>query len=144
MRGAEQFLALSKRCKAVAPELRKELNKGVRKAVKPVTAATRAEARKILPRSGGLADRVARAPQRARIRTGSSAGVSIVVGGKGAAARSTDEGTVRHPVFGNKSAWVVQSVTPGWFTEPAKAEAPAVRDEIKTVMDDVARKVAGR
>lgn len=139
--GAEAFLALSKRLKKTGQtELRKELNKALKAAVKPVTKATQAEARKRLPTRGGLAAAIAKTPQRTQVRTGAStAGVRLVVGGKGGAARTADEGFVRHPVFG-RGPFVRQSVPPGWFTDPAKSAQNDVRDEVVDVLEDVARR----
>lgn len=144
VRGAEQFLALSKRLKAAGEkELRKELNRGLREAAKPLAKLTKQEALRSLPSRGGLAALVASSPQKVQVRTGAStAGVRIVVGKKGGGARAADEGLIRHPVFG-KPVFVTQPVTPGWFSETADRNAPAIRDEVAAVLEDFTRKVVG-
>lgn len=144
IRGAEQFLALSKRLKnAGETGLRKELNKALRNASKPLTLKTKAAARAKLPTRGGLAALVAGEPQRVQVRTGAgTAGVRIVVGKKGGGARAADAGLIRHPVFGT-STIVTQSVTPGWFSETAQDQAPQIRDDVATVLEDFTRKVVG-
>lgn len=142
--GADEFLKLSKALKAAGQtELRKELNSGIRRATKPLVAKTRAEARRRLPKSGGLAERVAKAPQRVSVRTGATtAGVRLVVPKKGgSAAGGANRGVVRHPVFGNRDVWVEQRVTPGWFDDPIKAAAPSIRRDIERAMEDVAKQV---
>lgn len=143
VRGAEDFLALSKRMKAAGQgELRKELNKGLREAVKPLIPQTRAAARSRLPQRGGLAALVAKEPQRVQVRTGAgTAGVRLVVGQKGGGARAADQGAIRHPVFG-RPTFVTQQVRPGWFTETAEGEFDQIRDGVLDVLDDFIRKVA--
>lgn len=143
--GADQFLKLSKALKeAGRTGLRRELNTGIRRAARPLVKKTRAEARSRLPKRGGLAAQVAKEPQRVQVRTGAStAGVRIVVGrGKGGA-RGANRGVVRHPVFGNRDVWVDQKVEPGWFDDPIKGSAPAVRRDIEkamqTVVDQIVR-----
>lgn len=140
--GADQFLKLSKALKEAGhANLRKELNKGMRDASKPLIKAARAEALRRLPSRGGLAARIAKAPQRVQTRTGADPGVRIVVGANGLAARTADSGTVRHPVFGNKTVWVVQPVRSGWFSDPMEAGAPVVRRNLEDALEQMAAKV---
>lgn len=141
--GAEQFLRLSKALKHAGRfELRKELTSAMKQAARPLIADSRAEARRRLPKRGGLAARVAKTPQRVQVRTGAStAGVRIVVGSKGAAARDTNKGTVRHPVFGNRKVWVTQRVRPGWFEDPMQAGAAVVRRQLSDAVERVADQV---
>jgi hypothetical protein len=137
--GADQFLKLSKALKAAgATQLRKELNKGLRQATKPLIADTRASALEHLPKAGGLAALVAKSPQRVRVTTGKDPGVSIVVaGGKKSGAYGAEIGVVRHPVFGHKDRFVSQNVKPGWFSEPLAAGASKVLPELEKAIDAV-------
>lgn len=156
VRGAEQFLALSKALKAAGrTELRKELNRELQLAGKPLIAVTREAARSMLPRSGGLADQVAREPQRIQVRTGEkTAGVRVVVGKRRGGARSANRGRVRHPVFGRSTqsrsewTWVTQQVEPGWFDRTLEREAPHIaRPAVMRALESVAERVvreAGR
>jgi hypothetical protein len=145
--GAQQFKALSKACKVVDKDLRKELNKGIRTAAKPLIKDARASARSgRLPDAGGLASRIAKTSMRVQTRTGDDAGVSIIAGKRRGAARDlNDNGRFRHPVFGRES-FVDQSVpgARGWFHDPMRAGAPAVRKDIEAAMDSVARQLAER
>lgn len=143
IRGADEFLRLSKALKAAGRgDLRKALTAGIKKAAKPLIGKSRDEARARLPQRGGLAAVVAKAPQRVQVRTGAkTAGVRIVVGGKGGAARGANAGVIRHPVFGNRGVWVSQKVRPGWFEDPMNDGAPIVRPEIERAMEDVAEQV---
>ena len=141
--GADDFFKLSKALKAAGrTDLRRELHTGLRRAARPLVAKTRAEARRRLPKRGGLAERVAKTPQRVQVRTGNqTAGVRIVVGGGSNAARGANSGAFRHPVFGNRDVWVTQRVTPGWFDEPLRKSAPEVRRDLERAMQDMADKI---
>lgn len=144
--GADQFLALSKALKhAGRTELRKELNKRIRVAAKPLIPKARAEAMARLPQRGGLAKQVSKEPMRVQTRTGRDPGVRIVVGKRGGGARQANRGRLRHPVFGNRERWVTQQVKPGWFDDPMAASAPDVRRGVEAAMqsivDDIVREV---
>lgn len=145
---ADDFFKASKALKkAGEKELRKELNKSLRTAVKPLIPRTRVAALRTLPSRGGLAKAVSRAPQRVQVRTGQeTAGVRVVVGKRrGSAARDANDGTIRHPVFGNTEVYVEQQVTPGWFDDTMKREAPsvkpAVEDAVLAMIDRIVREV---
>lgn len=143
IRGADEFLRLSKALKhAGRTELRKDLTNGLKRAARPLTPKTRAEALRRLPQRGGLAAQVAKEPQRVQVRTGvETAGVRLVVGKKRGGAQAANRGVIRHPVFGNRDVWVSQSVPPGWFDETIKGEAPAIRRELEKVLEDIAERV---
>jgi hypothetical protein len=140
IRGADDMLRLSKHLKALGETgLRKDLNRGLRNAAKPVIKAQRSAARRDLPQRGGLARQVGRASLRAQVRTGSEPGVRIVA--KGTDASQTDAGRVRHPVFGKRRVFVEQQVKGGWFSETPKTQVAAVRREVQAVMQDVASRI---
>lgn len=149
--GADKFLAVSKALKAAGETgLRKELNKSIRDAAKPLIPKTRAAAKASLPQRGGLAALVAKAPQRVQVRTGQkTAGARIVVGKnrRSAGARAANRGTIRHPVFadGNKTrdqwTWVNQEVDAGWFDETLEAEADSVLPAVEKAIEDMAERI---
>ena len=142
VRGAGDFDRFAKALKAAGrTDLRKEMFKAFRAAAKPLIAASRQEARRRLPSSGGLAEQVAKEPQRVQIRTGRHAGVRIAVGKKRGGARTANRGVVRHPVFGNRKVWVSQKVTPGWFDDPMREGAPLVRRKLEQAIENVADRV---
>lgn len=139
---ASDFFKVSKRLKAAGGELRKEVLKEIRTAAKPLIEETRDAARSSLPSSGGLAESIARTPQRVQTRTGAkTAGVRIVAGGKGGAARTTDQGFVRHPVYG-RGPFVRQNVPGGWFADTLNDKAPEVRKDIADVLEDAVKRLA--
>jgi len=138
MRDADDFLALSKALKRQAPELRKEMNKGLRTGAKPLIGKTRAAFRSGLPQGGGLAREIARRPLRIKVATGNEPGISVV------AAKTDprlDEGRLTHPVFGRRPP-VVQRVTPGLFSGTLEREAPQVIDAVQDVLEDFATRIA--
>ena len=51
-----------------------------------------------------------------------------------------DKGVLRHPVYGRKK-WVTQSVAQRWFSEPIEHRAPELRDGVRRVIADIARKI---
>lgn len=144
VKGAGGFLKLSKALKdAGRTQMRKELNKRLRTAAKPLIPEARASARETLPKKGGLADLVAHSPMRVQVRTGREAGVRIVVGKDHSGARAANHGEIRHPVFGNRDAWVTQQVPSDWFDRPMRDSAPHIRPElekaIRSVLEDIMR-----
>ena len=141
IRGADQLARVHRALKAANVVGRREMNQRIRAAVKPLTPKTRAAARAKLPQRGGLADQVAREPQRVQIRTSArNAGVRLIVGKRRGGARSADEGMIRHPVPGG--GWVDQPVTPGWFSDTIRAEGTApARHAIENALDDMARRI---
>lgn len=144
VRGADQFLRLSKALKhAGRTELRKELNKGLRNAAKPLLPKAKAAARANLPRQGGLATQVAGESFRVQVRTGKDPGVRVVVGKRRGGAGSTNRGVIRHPVFGRPGSFVEQQVPAArdWFDDTLRRSAPSVRPHLEQALEDVARRV---
>ncbi len=149
VRGAEQFEQLARRMRAAGRgDLLKELQKALKLAVKPVTPKTRARARQVLPTRGGLAARVARAPQRVTARAGNTTtSVRVTVAGKRSGAAAADAGRVRHPVFDRKNAqgkrvFVEQNVTPGWFSGVVEAERGQVGEDVTQVLEEYTERLA--
>lgn len=141
-RGARDFLAVSKSLKAAGQgELRKELNKTLRDAAKPLIPKVRESARQRGPKQGGLNEWLARKPVRAQVRTGAqTAGVRIV--GTKVDPRINDQGRIQHPVFGSKKR-VVQQVPglQGYFDRPLSESGPAVSRQVVSAMDGFVRKI---
>lgn len=145
-RTANQFLRVSKALKAAGEtQLRKDLHSGVRKAAKPLIPPARAAALARLPKRGGLAKLVSKAPMRVQVLTGRNRyGVRIAVANSRAAARTANRGTIRHPVHGNRDRWVEQKVPPGWFDDTMRAAAPAVRKDVEKAIEKTLNDIARR
>lgn len=133
-------------------ELVKDMLKAFKVAAKKLTPETRKVALEVLPRRGGLARLVAKAPQRVVARVGNTtASVAVVVSGrrKGTGASQADAGRVRHPVFNRVNAqgrriFVGQDVRAGWFTRTAAFHAVDVQREVIEAMDEAARRAGFR
>lgn len=133
--GAMQMRQVGAELRAMGVEgkvFRRELLAGIRAAAAPAPAAAKAHARQILPKAGGLNDLIAndRVSVRSRL-TGKGVGVRIT-NPKGGTA--LDEGQLRHPVYRNRTNWVLQRVRPGWFSEPMEQTSPAVTGAVLAVI----------
>lgn len=139
--GADKFARLSRALRdAGQKDLRRELQRGVQRATKPMKRAVSDALLDQMPKAGGLNRRLARRKLSTRTMTGRDPGVRIV--GKGL--KELDAGTVRHPVFGDRSRWVAQDVPAGVVSRALERERPQARAEIQravdSVIDDVIRK----
>lgn len=154
VRGAEDFLRLSKALKdAGQTELRKELHNAMKRTARPLVRAAKesAVADSGIPRSGGLAKKIARTGFRAQVRTGAkTAGLSVNAPGRFVTAGLLNRtGAFRHPVYGDPTqtrkewAWAPQQAPAalGWFDRAMEAEGPAVRRAVFAAMAEVAEKV---
>lgn len=125
-------------------DLRRELLRGINRALKPAKQAVKDAARAELPQRGGLAAEVAASKIGSSTRTsGRNPGVRITGKKSGRDLRSIDRGRIRTP-WGRKgpNAWKDQAVKPGFFSETLAEQAPRVRREVVDVLEDVARKIA--
>lgn len=148
VRGADDFLRLSKALKnAGHTELRKGLHKALRDVVNEVKPKAAQELADALPsRMRGRGRAVKQAVQ---VKTGNDAGVSVGVrygkAGRGIGAVNAklinQSGKFRHPVF-KTGRWVTQSTGgQGWFDKTYANEAPAMRDALERVLEDVANQI---
>jgi hypothetical protein len=137
--GVEQLELVARRLREVGDKgLRKELHAGLNRATKPMKAAIRSSAERNLPASGGLNRLVARSRLSTSTKIGRNPAVRVTGALSGHDLKAMDRGRLRHPVFGNRRAWVNQKIRPRWFTDAATGEVPAARREIVQVLDDVA------
>jgi hypothetical protein len=140
--GAEQFASLARALKEAGnKDLRAELYKGINRSVRPLRQAVKAEIPRRLPRRYGavlardLSVRTRRRPMR-------DPAIYLLGTAKNRDVRSLNRGRLRHPLFGNREHWFDQRVSSRWWEDPLSREAPAVRQELVRVMDEVAQKIA--
>ena len=140
VRGAEQFNELAARLRKARGELKPELYDALERAAPPLERAATRSAAANLPRRGGLNALVASAGMSHQRRVG---GIHIVARGI-TQLRLTNDGAVRHPVYGEPGTWVGQLIPKAkdWFTKPIHDGAPKVREELKKALDTIARKIA--
>jgi hypothetical protein len=130
-------------------ELLREITKAMRKAAAPVPDEIRAGLKPKLPdRYAAVLEEDVRLGVNVRT-AGSDPGVSVTgtPAGKARRLRSLDAGILHHPLWGDREHWYRQgepSVRPGWFTGPAEAAGPRVRDGIEKALAGVADRAAGR
>jgi hypothetical protein len=138
IQGADQLAQLSRQLKETAARgLRRELSKALNEATKPVKQAARESARDILPRHGGLNEKVANS----KFTTRRSANGLRVQAKNSYALKRLDEGVLQHPVFGHREHWVTQRVTAGWWSTPMEKLAPTAREEISRAMQRIADQI---
>lgn len=142
--GTEDLKKVSKALKTAGVEgkgIRKEMLKAINRNTRPLRFEAKANARKILPKTGGLNKLIARSSLSTKTKlAGPNASVRIVAKKKEYIDR-IDKGHVRHPLFGNRGAWYSQAVPAGWFTKAMEKGASKVRVSIIQVVDATARKL---
>jgi hypothetical protein len=140
VRGGDNLKRIGRELKAAGDgKLRRDMLAGIRAEVKPAIPVIRESAAATLPKRGGLADRVA--GQKFSVRTSLAAGKVSVVGKGMKELKVIDKGTLFHPVFGDRSRWSHQSVTPGFFTKPLENLAPGIRSAVLKVISVVAQQI---
>lgn len=127
---------------------RKELEKQLRGGLNRVTKDIRGHLVQVipatLPKRGGLANTIAQATKsRTSVKGGKWAGVSMVFSARGHDIRTITGKRLRHPVFGNRNAWVEQTkgVEPAAWTAEIEKQKPEISRAIVRVMQDVATNV---
>lgn len=99
----------------------------------------------------GLRDTIARAIRQYQRDRGNDVGFMIRVNTANLPAdqrrlpRYMNRGSWRHPVFGNREAWVQQTVTPaGWFNTVAQRSRPEAITAVNHTLDQHAARLARR
>jgi len=151
VRGIGELEDLARAMKAAGSSsgLRRELARELKKAAEGTANDLHASIGDSLPRSGGLAARVA-SQTRFSVRTSSSGGgvgVSIRSNGRGQLDQMNKSGTFQHPVYGDRSTWVEQSagVEQGFLDDAFEKSEPdlkrGVTDAIQTIQHKIERSV---
>lgn len=148
LRGTDDVDALVRRIRthADAKALRKELYAGLNRVTKPVREDMKASIGPSLPSRGGLAALVmAKASLTTSATSGRNAGVRIRARHKDYDLKRLNAGRLRHPVFGNRSAWVQQTagINPGFLDDSFEKQKPEIARGVLRVLDEIARKVEG-
>lgn len=147
------------RFKVLADKFDKSITRGLRKAIRKIGQGAVEEVQKTLrmpaPSSGaaGVGSREALAAgTRVTVSFSQRSGGAKIVttgarlgDGHGGFAGAYNETTIRHPVFGNKDAWVTQAARPyfGAVIVPY-LDSAKVRKELEDVLDDAVKAIGGR
>lgn len=136
-------------------QLRKELARNMREALKPGASMAKSAAMSI-PAAGaggspGLRSAIAKKIRPevklggrwsgARIKAFKTPGLR---GFANAPKRTNRAGGWRHPVFGDRETWVTQHGKEKWFDRALEGHANQYRDAVLQAMDDMARRIATR
>jgi hypothetical protein len=134
-------------------EVKKELRRALREAVKPLVPKARAsvlgQASQGKGKGPSLRADMARAVEVKVDLGGRNPGVRLRLNGRKLRGRPPGlvamyEGTIpwRHPVFGDTEKWAAQSHR-GFLTEVGRAGESTVASDIEKAMDDIGRKIDG-
>ncbi len=161
MPASEQLAAIGARLKVEAPLLRKELLRGLKTGAAPLVPIVKAAAAEKLPKAGGLAAIVAGQKISTSVSLSPKSASVKLKSTKARGNRQSDEGYVRHPVFGTQAQlaagfaaaeaagartkhgqgwkWVTQQIpgAAGWWSETLKYSAPIVTPELIAVMEQI-------
>jgi len=126
-------------------DLKRELDRGLRAAVKPIAKDVHAGLPSYIP-SGFLPvlDRALRVVPQLRSRAGRLTVRATAAGKqeKRDLARM-NRGVLKHPLWGNRGHWIEQPIRPGFFDEPAKRmkdyAAQAANDALARVAEQIRR-----
>lgn len=135
-------------------ELRADVIAGLKALVEP--AAAEARSRLLATPTKGLQHpppplyaTVARATKPFVRQAGKQAGVGVSVPDGAVrrfpkAPRRLNAARWRHPVYGNRRAWVSQTGAPGWFSGPLEAKRTAYRAAVVHAMDEAVKRIERR
>lgn len=149
IRGAEQLAALTRRLKEAADkELQKELRKGIKLALDPLRKELPKSARDILPKKGGLAEKVAKSKYSiSRKNTSRESGLRLVAKNEYSLFKM-DQGELKHPIPRRNprkpKKWVKQRIRLGWASGPFDEKVPQARVEIEQAMNRIIAHIDGR
>lgn len=142
-----QFSAVAEALGDAGKDLKKELRKGLNKAVKPLGVKAKQNIPRYVP--SGYAPVLQRAFRASTsVRLSGNPKVTLTGQAKGKRkkreVRAIDAGILRHPVFGNRDAWVAQKIRKGFWSDPVREAGPAVKAEAITVIQDMHRTIIRR
>lgn len=126
-----------------------EIRREMRKPLPELRSAVRASAISTLPAKGGLGAWVARGAITVRFRdVGRTAGIKLKMSRKStkdkADLKSLDEtGSIRHPLFGNRSKWYPQVVKARFFSKVWDDHAPVWVKAADDALDRALQKIRG-
>lgn len=154
VRGGEDLRRISRELRAMDDKkLKRKFSKELRAAAKPLVPITRKAIRAIPSKraysADGLRGRMSKAVKTEVRTTGKQAGVRLRVDGrrmanKQGALPAYMEGTKkpwRHPVYGNRDAWVKQAPKPYFYRTLRRAAGPAARKAVNRAVNDISKEI---
>jgi hypothetical protein len=149
IRGAkQQFLSLAKRLNEQGSSgkgLWKELNSEIKTAAKPMSDTVLRHLENYLPDRYAKVLRATLTIRVSRATRGAAAGLKLVGVAKGRSrkrhVKTIDQGTLRHPVWGNVEVWVDQSVKAGFWSNTLDQTRDIPAKAIRRAVANTARKL---
>lgn len=145
VQGAEDIdrLVKSIRTHADSRALRRDLFQGLNREAKSVGAEMRGVVPRAVPRRGGFAARLQAGLAMETKQAGQWTGVRMRFRSTTYDIRVLNGSPLRHPVFGNRRAWITQTagLSPEVFTDTFQQQKPEMVRAVHRVLEDVARKV---
>src|SRR5215217_4820608 len=139
IRGQAEMQRLARQLANASRTLLSELSDTAEDSLKPLKPAIRRSAMDTLPTRGGVDRKIAASD----IRIVKKRNLVRLETRNAYALRTLDEGTLRHPVFGNRRKWVTQRVRRGWWTRPVTAASPRIVREIQREMQRITNRIGG-
>lgn len=147
--GTQQFVSLAKRLNAQGKAGRglwKELNTQMANAAQPMVDVVKRHISDYLPDTYAAVLRPALTVRVSRSTKGSATGLKLVASAKGVKKkrhiRVINDGTLRHPVYGNAEAWSDQGVRPGFWTQPLTTTREIPAKEIRRAIQNTIKKIS--
>lgn len=128
-----------------ARTIRRRMGKDIRSASDVITGEQRSALATGLPKRGGAATTItgqARLSTRISLASAKSTGVTIVDSWKGHNMPAIDQGTLRHPLWGNRRFWFITSIRPGLLSRPVERNRRRVQVAIIRTLDALADEIA--
>lgn len=145
--GAEKFAKFAKALKQAGDkELKLELRNAIKASAEPMLGDVRDQVALYLPNRYAAVLAPALKIGQSWRTSGSVIGLVLTGYAKGKKSRryvkAINAGTLRRPVYGNRKAWVAQSVKPGFWDVPMANAKERPTREIREALERVARKLA--
>lgn len=134
---ASEFSRAAGKLKAAPAKLKQQLSNRLRDAARPALREVLQEGAERMPSGGGLRDAIL--AQSSIELIPSSGSVGAVLQSKRVRLGRLNEGSLGHPLFGNRRYWYGQRVPAGTFTEALENRADEIGREVAKVFDDVTR-----
>lgn len=146
--GTQQFVTLAKKLNAQGKQGRglwRELNTQLRQAAEPMIDVVKLHLSDYLPDAYAKVLRTSLTVRVSRSTKGDAAGLKLVGVAKGVKKKRRikviNDGTLRHPVYGNPEVWVDQPVRPGFWSTPLDSARAIPAKQIRRAVQNTIRKL---
>lgn len=146
--GTQQFVTLAKKLNAQGRQGRglwRELNTQLKQAAEPMIDVVKLHLSDYLPDAYAKVLRTSLTVRVSRSTKGNAAGLKLVGVAKGVKKKRhikvINDGTLRHPVYGNPEVWVDQPVRPGFWSTPLDSARAIPAKQIRRAVQNTIRKL---